>query len=144
MASLRQLEYFAEVADAGSLRQAAQRLGVTQPTLTVSLRALEDILGVVLFERTRNATLLTPVGRDLLPEALSLLSQWRNMVESAHLIGNHSHRPTVLVYRKHWVPTCCRAYCPHCISDFSNCACTFARKCLTCCSRAWRKDVLTL
>jgi len=44
MASLRQLEYFAEVADAGSLRQAAQRLGVTQPTLTVQLRALEDIL----------------------------------------------------------------------------------------------------
>ena len=91
MASLRQLEYFAEVADAGSLRQAAQRLGVTQPTLTVQLRALEEILGVVLFERTRNATLLTPVGRDILPEALSLLSQWRNMVESAHLIGNHSH-----------------------------------------------------
>ena len=61
MASLRQLEYFAEVADACSLRQAAQRLGVTQPTLTVQLRALEEILGVVLFERTRNATLLTPV-----------------------------------------------------------------------------------
>ena len=61
MASLRQLEYFAEVAEVGSLRQAAQRLGVTQPTLTVQLRALEEALGVVLFERTRNATLLPPL-----------------------------------------------------------------------------------
>ncbi|MCH1492835.1 MAG: hydrogen peroxide-inducible genes activator [Luminiphilus sp.] len=91
MASLRQLEYFAEVAEVGSLRQAAQRLGVTQPTLTVQLRALEEALGVVLFERTRNATLLTPAGRDLLPEALTLMAQWRNIVESAHLISDHSH-----------------------------------------------------
>ena len=131
MASLRQLEYFAEVADAGSLRQAAQRLGVTQPTLTVQLRALEEILGVVLFERTRNATLLTPVGRDLLPEALSLLSQWRNMVESAHLIG-----PTDSVCPKRWVLTCCPVYCPHCINDFNGFACTFGKRCPICCSRA--------
>ncbi len=91
MASLRQLEYFVAISEAGSLRQAAQRLGVTQPTLTVQLRALEDVLGVVLFERTRNATLLTPAGRNLLPEAQALLAQWRNLVESAHLSSDHSH-----------------------------------------------------
>ena len=67
MASLRQLEYFVAIADAGSLRQAAQRLGVTQPTLTVQLRALEEVLGVTLFERTRSATLLTPGGRAYCP-----------------------------------------------------------------------------
>ena len=91
LASLRQLEYFVAIADAGSLRQAAQRLGVTQPTLTVQLRALEDVLGVTLFERTRSATLLTPGGRGLLPEARALIAQWRNIVESAHLISEHSH-----------------------------------------------------
>lgn len=91
MASLRQMEYFSAVAEAGSLRRAAQRLGVTQPTLTVQLRALEETLGVTLFERTRSATLLTPVGRSLLPEAHALLAQWRNIVESAHLFSDHSH-----------------------------------------------------
>ena len=52
MASLRQLEYLVAVADTGSLRQAARRLGVTQPTLTVQITALEETLGVQLFERT--------------------------------------------------------------------------------------------
>jgi len=91
MPSLRQLEYFLEVADAGSLRQAAARLGVTQPTLTVQLRTLEEALGVTLLERSRNATQLTPAGRELLPNARELMSQWRNLIESAHVLGDHTH-----------------------------------------------------
>ena len=91
MPSLRQLEYFLEVSEAGSLRQAATRLGVTQPTLTVQLRSLEEALGVVLLERSRNATYLTPAGRELLPNARELLNQWRNLIESAHLLGDHTY-----------------------------------------------------
>lgn len=91
MASLRQMEYFVAVADTGSLRQAARRLGVTQPTLTVQLKVLEETLGVQLFERTRNATLLSPAGRELLPDAMNLLAQWRNIVESAHLLSDNAH-----------------------------------------------------
>ena len=91
MSSLRQLEYLLEVAEAGSLRQAAMRLGVTQPTLTVQLRALEEHLGVVLLERTRSATLLTPAGRELLPSIRTLLNQWRSIVESANLISDNTH-----------------------------------------------------
>jgi len=88
MPSLRQLEYFLEVADAGSLRQAAIRLGVAQPTLTVQLRHLEEALSVTLLERSRSATHLTPAGRELLPNARQLLNQWRNLIESAHLLGD--------------------------------------------------------
>lgn len=91
MASLRQLEYFVAVADTGSLRQAARRLGVTQPTLTVQITALEETLGVQLFERTRQATLLSPAGRELLPDAMNLLSQWRNVVENAHVLSDDAH-----------------------------------------------------
>lgn len=91
MSSLRQMEYLLEVAEAGSLRNAASRLGVTQPTLTVQLRALEDSLGVVLLERSRSATLLTPAGRQLLPEIRALLNQWKNIEESANLLGSHTH-----------------------------------------------------
>ncbi len=91
MPSLRQLEYFLEVADAGSLRQAAIRLGVAQPTLTVQLRHLEEALSVTLLERSRSATHLTPAGRELLPNARQLLNQWRNLIESAHLLGDATH-----------------------------------------------------
>jgi len=91
MPSLRQLEYFLEVADAGSLRQAAIRLGVAQPTLTVQLRHLEEALSVTLLERSRSATHLTPAGRELLPNARELLNQWRNLIESAHLLGDATH-----------------------------------------------------
>ena len=91
MASLRQMEYFVAVADTGSLRQAARCLGVTQPTLTIQLKVLEETLGVQLFERTRNATLLSPAGRELLPDAMNLLAQWRNIVESAHLLSDNAH-----------------------------------------------------
>ena len=91
MSSLRQLEYFLEVAEAGSLRQAAARLGVTQPTLTVQLRTLEESLGVLLLERSRSSTMLTPAGRELLPEVKALMAQWHNIIETAHLIGDHTH-----------------------------------------------------
>lgn len=91
MSSFRQMEYFLEVAEAGSIRQAALRLGITQPTLTVQLRTLEESLGVVLFERSRSATQLSPAGRELLPEVQAMVSQWRDIVERAHLISDHTH-----------------------------------------------------
>ncbi len=88
MPSMRQLEYFIEVVDSGSLRKAAQKLGVTQPTLSVQLTALEQTLGVMLLERQRSASRATPAGRELLPEARALLTQWHDLVETAHLLSN--------------------------------------------------------
>ena len=46
--SLRQLDYFKAIGDAGSFRGAAERLGVTQPTLTAQIAALEESIGVKL------------------------------------------------------------------------------------------------
>tara|TARA_B110000503_G_C7073990_1_gene382093 strand:+ start:215 stop:1135 length:921 start_codon:yes stop_codon:yes gene_type:complete len=90
MPSFRQLEYFLQVADTGSLRRAAKRLGVTQPTITAQLNALEQKLGVVLLERTRAATTLSPAGREIFPEVRQLMLQWHDLVESAHLLGDQS------------------------------------------------------
>ena len=63
--SVRQIRYFEAIADAGSFRRAADRLGVTQPTLTVQIASMEKALGAMLFERQRNGVILTPVGREL-------------------------------------------------------------------------------
>ena len=75
MATIRQIQYFSEVAEEGSLRKAAERMGVSQPTLSVQITALEKDLGLTLFERSRTSTRLTPSGRELLPVARDLLRQ---------------------------------------------------------------------
>jgi len=56
---------FLVTAEEGSLSAAAAALGMTQPTLGRQVSALEQELGVTLFERSANAVLLTPQGSDL-------------------------------------------------------------------------------
>jgi LysR family transcriptional regulator of gallate degradation len=78
--NLRQLEYFLAVAQARSLTLAAADLGVAQPTLTKSIRALEAELGVILFRRQPRGVELTPFGEILLRHALTLNVQLRDAV----------------------------------------------------------------
>lgn len=62
------LRAFLAVAQRGSLRQAADALGVTQPTIARRLKSLESQLGLPLFDRTRDGHQLTEAGTLLLPE----------------------------------------------------------------------------
>jgi len=66
------LRAFLAVAQLGSLRRAAEALGVTQPTIARRLRMLEANLGLPLFERDREGHRLTAAGAALLPEARSV------------------------------------------------------------------------
>lgn len=79
--TIRQLEYFVAVARASNFRKAAQKLGVTQPNLTLQIAELEDMLGVQLFDRSRAGTLLTPTGRNLLPLAREIIEQYEQLAE---------------------------------------------------------------
>jgi len=63
------LRAFLAVAQLGSLRGAAETLGVTQPTIARRLRILEADLGLPLFDRDRDGHRLTAAGAALLPEA---------------------------------------------------------------------------
>ena len=62
------LRAFLAVAQLGSLRRAAEALGVTQPTIARRLRILEADLGIPLFERDREGHRLTAAGAVLLPD----------------------------------------------------------------------------
>lgn len=57
------------IADTGHFGQAAQRLGISQPSLSQALSTLEQGLGVQLVERSTRRVLITPLGRGLIPLA---------------------------------------------------------------------------
>jgi len=79
--TIRQIESFVAIARASGFRVAAGRLGLTQPALTVQIAALEEALGVQLFDRSRGGTLLSPAGRELLPLARDILEQFQLLDE---------------------------------------------------------------
>jgi DNA-binding transcriptional LysR family regulator len=71
---LRQLEYFVAVADDLHFTKAAARLHVAQPSISLQIKALEQELGLRLFERSSRPITLTPAGQDILPLARELLT----------------------------------------------------------------------
>jgi LysR family nitrogen assimilation transcriptional regulator len=68
-----QLRNFMLIAECGSITAAADRLGITQPSLSQQVRRLEDELGVALFDRTARGVALTEVGRLFQEHALIIL-----------------------------------------------------------------------
>lgn len=76
------------MAETQSIRRAADRLDIAQPTLSTQISALEKSLGLTLFERTRRQTQLTPAGRQLLPVAKQVIAQWHEMRELAHSLSD--------------------------------------------------------
>lgn len=74
-ATLRQLQYFAAVADHGSFRRAADQLEISQPTLTAQIAALEETLATALLERSRTGTTLSVAGRELLTNARRVIEE---------------------------------------------------------------------
>ncbi|MEO8345823.1 MAG: LysR family transcriptional regulator [Betaproteobacteria bacterium] len=80
---LYQLRSFAAVAESGHLTRAADRLHISQPALSAQIKALEDELGVALFERHPSGMELTPAGRRLLPEA-------HKVVAAAQVLRSHA------------------------------------------------------
>lgn len=71
---LRQLRYFATIADAGSISKAATELSVAQSALSHHISHMEGRLGVVLFARTSKGVTLTESGRRFLEHAHTILA----------------------------------------------------------------------
>jgi DNA-binding transcriptional LysR family regulator len=73
---LRDLRYFVAVAEELHFTRAAERLYISQPTLSRQIRQLERQLRVRLFERDRRTVTLTQPGEELLTVGRELLDRW--------------------------------------------------------------------
>lgn len=67
---------FLAVAEAGSFLGAAEIVHVTQSTVSVRIRTLEDRLGAYLFDRGKNGAILTPSGTQFLRHASAMVRLW--------------------------------------------------------------------
>lgn len=84
--TLKQLQYFVCIADCKTFRGAAQRLGVSQPTLSAQIYVLEKCLQLTLLERSRTGVLLTPAGRELRVNARLVLAEMQGLMDQADRI----------------------------------------------------------
>ncbi|WP_226554685.1 LysR family transcriptional regulator [Celeribacter naphthalenivorans] len=83
----KRLKYFIAVAEELHFGRAATRLGMAQPPLSRQVAALEDQLGVKLFDRSRNQVRLTEAGEVLLDRARDILANLDSAYREATQIG---------------------------------------------------------
>lgn len=73
--TLRQLRYFTALAETRHYRRAAERMGVSQPSLSQQIVNLEAALGLEVVERGRRGAVLSPAGREVLAHARRVLDE---------------------------------------------------------------------
>jgi LysR family transcriptional regulator, hydrogen peroxide-inducible genes activator len=81
--SIRQLQYVVAVADTLGFHRAAERCGISQPTLSSQIQKLEDVLGVRLFERDRRRVILIAAGEPIVAHARTVLVALEDLLRAA-------------------------------------------------------------
>jgi DNA-binding transcriptional LysR family regulator len=76
--SAAELEYFIEVSHTLNVSRASERLGISQPSLSLAIKRLEETIGANLFIRHKQGVTLTQPGKQLLLQAKQLLQCWEN------------------------------------------------------------------
>ena len=91
--TLTELRYIVTLAQEQHFGRAAERCHVSQPTLSVGVKKLEDELGVLIFERSKSAVRLTPVGEGIVTQAQKVLEQAQGIRELAQAGKNQLAAP---------------------------------------------------
>jgi len=84
MLDLKQLKYFIVCAETGSISEAAKLLYTTQPSVSKAIKALEEEMGIVLFERMPRGIALTAKGREAYRYACRIINDSRILEEMSH------------------------------------------------------------
>ncbi|KAA1190461.1 hydrogen peroxide-inducible genes activator [Pseudohalioglobus sediminis] len=81
--TLTELRYLVALSEAGHFRKAADACNVSQPTLSIAIKKLEEELGISLFERARHKVSPTPIGERIVAQARTVLQEISNLVSLA-------------------------------------------------------------
>ncbi len=81
--TLTELRYIVALYETAHFRKAAEQCNVSQPTLSIAVKKLEDELGVPLFERSRQKVSATAIGERIVQQARTVLQETSNLVHLA-------------------------------------------------------------
>lgn len=82
--TLQQLKYAVTIADCRSMNKAARELFITQPSLSSTIKDLEEELGITIFNRSNRGVVITPDGEEFLSYARQMVSQYQ-MIEDRYI-----------------------------------------------------------
>lgn len=87
---IEQLEYIIEIADSGSISTAAEKLHISQPSISQSLASLEEELNTTIFHRTRLGTQPTEAGKQIIEKARQIVNMIGEIskIEESQLTGS--------------------------------------------------------
>lgn len=83
--TLTELRYTVALSETEHFRRAAELCNVSQPTLSIAIKKLEEELGISLFERSRQQISTTPIGKRFVEQARTVLQETRNLSALAEL-----------------------------------------------------------
>ena len=99
--TLQQLKYVSMVERCGSFSKAAQKLYVSQPSVSNLVHGLEEELHITIFQRTPSGVVITNEGRELLKLGNKLLRDADYIDEYFHA-GGEGRRPSLFVSSQHY------------------------------------------
>lgn len=96
MLNLNELEHFVLFAEHGTLLKVSEITNISQPTLTRSMKHVEDAFGVSLFKRGKNRLELNETGQKAIIYAKQILDTERNAIQMVKEFDQKSHSITVV------------------------------------------------
>ncbi len=114
--NLRDLKYLVAIVEHEHFGKAADHCFVSQPTLSMQIKKLEDTLGVTLFERKNRSFMVTEIGQLIAEKAREILYHVDAMKDLAH----QSKDPYCGELRIGVIPSLAPYLLPHIVSDLMN------------------------
>ena len=92
--TITQLKYAVAIAEPKSMQEAAKKVFISQPNLSGAMKALEDEIGIQVFERLRSGTKLTSAGREFISYARQVLEQY--LLLEKNILKKKRKRPSFM------------------------------------------------
>ncbi len=114
--TIQQLLYISETAKVGSFYKAAENCYVTQPTLSIQVKKLEDELGIVIFDRDKKPLKVTEEGELIITKARSIIDDFKTLESYA----KKEHLSLEGTFKIGIIPTLANSILPIFIKNFNK------------------------